>query len=558
MQQKINSNRLTLSGSLQAGWVILALLALLLLRLGAMAASGSGLHVDEAQYWVWSQDLQWGYYSKPPVIAALIRLSTALFGDSVAGIRLVCMVCWLAASGVLVWLGTRMHSIRAGLWAGALLAATPASGLLGLVATTDAPLVLGWSVCMALVWQAGRAATGTACGAVWPCGRALAWWAAAGLALGLTLLSKYTALALLPSLVWVALWGMRCDPALADRPLQPGATPARYRFFSAGFWGRAGPGHSLLVRLAGPALALLVALLCLLPHLAWNARYHWPTLQHTLDITVRASAAKPWSLTGGLAALGEHLAGQLVLTGPALWLVLWGVWAGWRKSQAPDAQSGARAAMGWALAFAIPLQLLGLVQAIKGGAQLNWTAPSLAGLCLAGGLWLATCRLYERRALLALLLSLGLCAWVGSSRDLRLWHTAPDSKPLDFWHKTRLWPEALQSLDAARQAHPTLVVATVQRDMLVFAAYYWRTEPPPLLQSWREGGPIRHHFDLVRPLDVRQHEALLFLDDSPPPAALRATFGSVELLARTRQGRLAPGLWLLRREPASALIKDAQ
>ncbi len=132
----------------------------MLLLLGArvlmVIASGSGLHVDEAQYWVWSRDLQWGYYSKPPVIAALIRASTHLAGDGVVGIRLLCMLCWLAASAVLAWLGAQMLSVRAGLWAAALLAATPASGLLGLVATTDAPLLLGWTVCMALTWQALR------------------------------------------------------------------------------------------------------------------------------------------------------------------------------------------------------------------------------------------------------------------------------------------------------------------------------------------------------------------------------------------------------------------
>ena len=33
---------------------------------------GIDLYVDEAYYWGWSKALDWGYFSKPPVIAAMI------------------------------------------------------------------------------------------------------------------------------------------------------------------------------------------------------------------------------------------------------------------------------------------------------------------------------------------------------------------------------------------------------------------------------------------------------------------------------------------------------
>src|SRR5256885_13616097 len=36
---------------------------------------------DEAHYWDWSRHLDWSYYSKGPLVAWLIRLSCALFGD---------------------------------------------------------------------------------------------------------------------------------------------------------------------------------------------------------------------------------------------------------------------------------------------------------------------------------------------------------------------------------------------------------------------------------------------------------------------------------------------
>jgi hypothetical protein len=92
------------------------------------------------------------------------------------------------------------------------------------------------------------------------------------------------------------------------------------------------------------------------------------------------------------------------------------------------------------------------------------------------------------------------------------------------------------------------VVATVERDTLVQAAYAWRGQPP-VLQSWRDGGPARHHFELMSPLDSAAHDELLFLDTNPPPAKLASAFTTVELLAKASNGRVTLGLWLLRRTP---------
>ena len=46
------------------------------------------LGVDEAQYWVWSQDLSLGYYSKPPLIAWIIWITHLAIGHSSFGVRI--------------------------------------------------------------------------------------------------------------------------------------------------------------------------------------------------------------------------------------------------------------------------------------------------------------------------------------------------------------------------------------------------------------------------------------------------------------------------------------
>lgn len=45
------------------------------------------LSYDEAYYWDWGRALDFGYYSKPPMVAWIIRLTTSLFGDTEFGVR---------------------------------------------------------------------------------------------------------------------------------------------------------------------------------------------------------------------------------------------------------------------------------------------------------------------------------------------------------------------------------------------------------------------------------------------------------------------------------------
>ena len=60
-----------------------------LMRLVALAISPVALYADETQYWIWSREFDWGYFSKPPMIAWLIAASTTLLGDSDFAVRLV-------------------------------------------------------------------------------------------------------------------------------------------------------------------------------------------------------------------------------------------------------------------------------------------------------------------------------------------------------------------------------------------------------------------------------------------------------------------------------------
>ena len=66
---------------------LIVILSITLIRLLYLFHSGLELYGDEAQYWFWSTKLDWGYFSKPPMVAWVIALTTIL-GESDAFVRL--------------------------------------------------------------------------------------------------------------------------------------------------------------------------------------------------------------------------------------------------------------------------------------------------------------------------------------------------------------------------------------------------------------------------------------------------------------------------------------
>jgi Dolichyl-phosphate-mannose-protein mannosyltransferase len=244
----------------------LTVLALVALRL--VAAAWTPLTFDEAYYWMWSKHLAFGYYDHPPMVAIVIRLGTAIAGDTELGVRLVSILLALPMS----WATYRAASI---LFGGQRLAAT-ATILLNvtlmaavgtLIVTPDAPLLVASSFVLfylAKVLETGRGA----------------WWLAVGAAVGAALLSKYTAFFFGPAiLIWLA--GV---PKLRRWLLSP--------------W---------------PYLGGLVALLIFSPVILWNADHHWVSFIKQIG-RARIEDFKP-------AFIGELIPTQIAFATPLVFIL---------------------------------------------------------------------------------------------------------------------------------------------------------------------------------------------------------------------------------------------
>lgn len=254
--------------------------AALALTLGAAAlrlalAAWLPLVPDEAYYWEWSRRLAAGYFDHPPGIAALIRAGTALLGDSAFAVRFFPVLAGLGAALLVLDLARRYGGPRAALRAAVIVACVPLAAAGLVLATPDAPLLFAYALAL---WALDRALAAPAGSRA-----SYAWWTAAGAAVGLGLLSKYTAV-LLPFAVLVAF--------LLRRPLR----------------GR--------LRTPEPYLAGALALALFAPVVLWNARHGWASFAFQLRHGLGAGGGSP------LARQLELLGGQLGLVSPILFGLL--------------------------------------------------------------------------------------------------------------------------------------------------------------------------------------------------------------------------------------------
>ncbi len=329
-----------------------ALLCVFFLRFFAASLWPVSLSVDEAQYLVWSRELQSGYYSKPPFVAWAISMATnACALPSVPGQthHLEGCVRWLqpvavGVAAVFTYLTAQVlfRSAIIAAWSAAIFALAPLATFYSQAATTDAWLLLWWS---AALWAFVRAIEAAECQrpdaslANRMFSSAWVWWAACGAFSGLGLLTKYS----------MGVFAVSALVVLAQRRL-------------------------LLT--SGPLLCATLALLVFSPNLFWNAQWGWPTFSHHADITIHQSHAL--SLSG----LWEFLASQWLAFGPIVFGIF--LWVTFKQRSTAARPS---ASLGLLLAFAWPMLLLVMVQSISSRAQANWSSPALIAMSILVAAW---------------------------------------------------------------------------------------------------------------------------------------------------------------------------
>lgn len=249
------------------------ILAATVARLLFLVVNPLNLYPDEAQYWFWAQDFDFGYFSKPPLIAWIIAAATSLCGDGEACAR-------ARAAAARTHRGLRLSPGARPLWT--------AYGVLGrrvLRGAARRVRLLGHHLDRRSV---ADALGGGALSLHRAAERESAFWSfAAGAAIGAGLLAKYAMLYVVPGLIILL--------ALDE-------TMRRFLFSK------------------NAALMLLTALAIAEPNIVWNAMNGFETVGHTVS-----NAAWGGDLFN-VDELLDFLIGQIGVFGPLmLGALLWGL-----------------------------------------------------------------------------------------------------------------------------------------------------------------------------------------------------------------------------------------
>lgn len=286
------------------------------------------VYSQEAYYWTYAQHPDLSYFDHPPMVAWLIWLGTAVFGDGAVGVRFGTWLCGLGTAwfGVLLLRDFQVSKFGQSLW---LLVSMgcPILVVARCLANPDPPLVCFWTLTLAL-WRAR--------------GGSFRWWMIAGAAAGLALLSRYMA-------AFLAIGGvvmLLLDPQLRRQLLRP-----------------------------APYLAVAVAAIVFLPVVIWNVRNDFESFRfQTEGRFARGGLTAKWLL--------ELVGGQFGLFNPLLAVLLPpSIWWSLHRLRASDPR------VLLLLAFGLPLPCYLVFQSLWIQVKLNWLTPAYVPLLLGIVLW---------------------------------------------------------------------------------------------------------------------------------------------------------------------------
>lgn len=418
-----------------------SLVLLLAVRIAALRYNATDLFFDEAQYWSWSLEPAFGYYSKPPLIAWIIGASTAVCGTSEFCIRLSAPLFHTATAAVIYAIARRLYGTKVGVWSALAFATLPGVSVSSGIISTDVPLLFFWALALWGFIELRERPN---------------WWPALvmGVGLGLGLNAKYAMVFFLISMLVYAVVTPSARRLLRD--------PRVYGALAAG--------------------AVLIT-----PNLVWNLSHSFATFAHTAD------NAK-WG--GSLLNIGkgfEFLGAQFGVFGPILFATLLTItWRAWRD--------GLDERDRMLLAFTLPVLVIVTAQAFLSRAHANWAATAyVAGTVLVVATLLrdGSRRWFGASMIIhtALALGIGIATWQAGQFRVPFGGD-PFTRTLGW---NALAAEAEAALAAARKDNrPFTAVITDDRSLTAELLYYMRRDPTPVL-AWYEGGRPQDHYELTRP-----------------------------------------------------------
>jgi len=273
---------------------------------------------DEAQYWLWSKNLDFGYFSKPPLLSGIIALVCSVFGNSFFVIKMIAVLMYCVNSYVVFLISKKLYkNLDLALLTATSFFLMPAVSVSSFLVSTDIVLVLFWSLALlqTLIIKERPSILN---------------FILLGVFVGLAFLAKYAAIYFIVSMLLL----------LFEKKM-------RNIFFKN--------------KLFSLCFILTLAII-IMPNIIWNINNNWITFEHIAD-------------NAGLDRSGLHfveslrfVGSQIIMVGPLIFLFFI---FGFVKNFINDFNTR------FLLIFSLPAFVIVLIESFLVRANANWAAVSL-------------------------------------------------------------------------------------------------------------------------------------------------------------------------------------
>ena len=303
--------------------LILTVFILFLIKITAIWFTNFNLFGDEAQYWLWSKNLDFGYFSKPPLLSWFIAAYSFIFGENFFSLKLLPSIIYFLTAWAVYELCRNLNLKKNTAVSCALLFLfIPAVSFSSFILSTDIFLILFWTLSLNELIKVKK-------------NTRLKSFFFLGIFLGCSFLSKYAAVYFFVSFFCYI---------LLDKNFR--------NFF--------------LKNYLGFSLSFFCCFLILLPNIIWNFNNGWVTLQHTSDnanlVNMKIDIFRGF----------EFLIIQILMLGPVLFLA---TIFNYKKLTFSENQK-------FLLIFSLPIFLIVFIEAVFVRANANWAAPALVSFFL--------------------------------------------------------------------------------------------------------------------------------------------------------------------------------
>ncbi len=393
-------------------YLLLIMSVIWLYRLFILLNSGYDLFFDEAYYYGWSQNLDFGYFSKPPMLSLLIYFTTWLFGDSVVAIKIGALLLYPITSIVIYLIAKELFDYRVAFYSALIFFTLPSVWLSSMLISTDVVLLLFWALSMLFFIKAIKYDQ------FWN-------WFWAGVFAGFGLLSKYNFIFFIISVVLIFI-----------------LIPSNRKYFKNRYF----------------YMAIFLAFIIFLPNLYWNYNHEFISFVHTKDISHIDRDLFNFKY------FIEFFASQFLLFGPILFfyfLVITFKYRDIKKDQS------------YLILFLFSIVMLSFIMGLSflSRAFANWSAPSFISATILVVAYLLREK-KEKLLIFSIFLHSSIAIIFFNYHLLAYLFGVEVSAKMDPFRRVSGWSEISQKIKIVHEKYPNTIILTDKRKETALFTYY--------------------------------------------------------------------------------------